>query len=1131
MNKFRLGLSALLLCSGSLTARAQERLNFQVQQAHSAQITRIALDPMHRFVISGDISGNLKFWDYKTGVQVKSIRIGGDISDIQIDPVAMKMVTCDYDLHRSLLWDLNDLTPELLPETGWAKHVLMRPHSHQLVWCQMGDKAGDGVIKFLDLTTRKVVDSCGNNLLAKIDALFDDYLLAFSADGHTLAASVSYTARENGKFEFKVGIALIDLLQKKLIGFLKATGPDCRAASFSANGKMLIVVGENDEINIWDTATQTIQRTVRSKTGRYAYAAFLDNNQIFAVLERRGDRLPENQKYVLECWEPAFKKLVARFPANLDAYMTEGMSLASDGHTQVVYPDTSNNLRVIDAGSGTHLRAMGLPFQPVLKADFDAHTGDFIVAKENGIAIWNSKSQTFHSPVYFGGHATAVTLNQANTKALAFTGQPVKLIDIRRNSVTPLFKPKSNGGFLNFDLTGAASTCISPDGNYIVLGNHQGQAMLSKSPFAKLDEIFGDFDMGDKQNLVNPMNQLAISPNNRYVVFAGSLGPKIKIFDRVLKKLTVIESRYRVSSVTMSKDNRLLAFLKADGIIHLCRLGDAPAEIDTIRTPFGEIENLLKFSDNGNEIALASFSGEVMTWDWRQHRMTNDWNIGSPVKSCQYIHHDSLLVAGDGNASFKVFANYTHEQLLTVSFFNDRDWIAYSPEGFFDGTENAWELFPAGMPGKPWEMIYPEQLFNVFYQPGIIQDILDHNQTIRAILNERKDKRTNANLAHYIQTKIPQVTMLSQVTDPTDRSVVHVKFQVNSTGSGMRDLKVFHNQMLVYEKSGKLQPTNGIFTADVPIQLLQGDNTISAYCFNDDNIRSREIRTEVKSDHGLPVKGDLHILSIGITAYQQAQLKLKYAAADAQLFSTTISENLLKTGNYRRSYIHHVPDAEATKAKLITQFRQLGTGLARLKANDVLFIFYSGHGFASGDNFYLVPQDASISADGRSINNLLSDTELSDLLKNIDCKEIVLVIDACQSGQAIGKATDQLGPFNAKGLAQLAYEKGMYVIAASQSQQSAIEVDTLAHGLLTYTMSIKGLKQSQADNAPKDKKIDIIEWLNYTAQEVPKTYLAAKQQKVQQKKIVPGKMNYQNPKVYFRREKNYDLLIVKNNIK
>ena len=75
-----------------------------------------------------------------------------------------------------------------------------------------------------------------------------------------------------------------------------------------------------------------------------------------------------------------------------------------------------------------------------------------------------------------------------------------------------------------------------------------------------------------------------------------------------------------------------------------------------------------------------------------------------------------------------------------------------------------------------------------------------------------------------------------------------------------------------------------------------------------------------------------------------------------------------------------------------------------------------------------------------------------------------------------------------RGLGQLAYDKGMRVLAASKARESAYEQDKIGHGLLTYALVTKGLGEGEADWQPKDKRITMSEWLSYAEQEVPKLF-------------------------------------------
>ncbi len=97
------------------------------------------------------------------------------------------------------------------------------------------------------------------------------------------------------------------------------------------------------------------------------------------------------------------------------------------------------------------------------------------------------------------------------------------------------------------------------------------------------------------------------------------------------------------------------------------------------------------------------------------------------------------------------------------------------------------------------------------------------------------------------------------------------------------------------------------------------------------------------------------------------------------------------------------------------------------------------------------------------------------------------MIDACHSGQALNADDPRRGPMNSTGLAQLAYEKGMYILAASQDLEVAYESAALGHSYLTYALIEEALKTKMSDaDANKDDQVDLREWFDYAAREVPK---------------------------------------------
>jgi uncharacterized caspase-like protein len=126
---------------------------------------------------------------------------------------------------------------------------------------------------------------------------------------------------------------------------------------------------------------------------------------------------------------------------------------------------------------------------------------------------------------------------------------------------------------------------------------------------------------------------------------------------------------------------------------------------------------------------------------------------------------------------------------------------------------------------------------------------------------------------------------------------------------------------------------------------------------------------------------------------------------------------------------------------------------------------------------------------------------------------------------------------NSKGLAQLAYEKGMYILTAAQSFQAAQEAAQVGHGLLTYALVEEGLKQAMADDEPKDGAVLAREWFDYAERRVP----AIQVEKIKQARDIGLNISFvegeergldlnkrvaQRPRVFYRRELEAQPLVV-----
>ncbi len=398
------------------------------------------------------------------------------------------------------------------------------------------------------------------------------------------------------------------------------------------------------------------------------------------------------------------------------------------------------------------------------------------------------------------------------------------------------------------------------------------------------------------------------------------------------------------------------------------------------------------------------------------------------------------------------------------------------------------------------------------------------------------------------------VTLRLEVEDSTEPAAR----PEHPRGSGARDVRLFRNGALVKTWRGdafalggkdgcKQIPARGAkqprrVQCEVTLPVVAGSNEFTAYAFNDANVKSGDANLAVTGAESLRRGATLHILAVGVDKHQDSRFDLHFAVADARGFVSEVKRQQEALAHFARIDTTLISDEDATKRNIVTALGEL-SGSAQ--PEDTVMIYFAGHGTAQHNRFYLIPHDTGLvknRPDGgeapieKVLRNSISDRELERAFERVDAGQIVLVIDACHSGQALDAEEKRRGPMNSKGLAQLAYEKGIYVLTASQSFQAALEVSKLGHGLLTYALVEEGLKQAAADAEPRDHRILLSEWLDYATRRVPQMQV----QEVQAARdagtvleFAEGSASHptelrlsQSPRVFYRRDWDHSPLIM-----
>jgi uncharacterized caspase-like protein len=615
------------------------------------------------------------------------------------------------------------------------------------------------------------------------------------------------------------------------------------------------------------------------------------------------------------------------------------------------------------------------------------------------------------------------------------------------------------------------AAALSPDGRFALTGSSDKLARLWDAATGKELRRF--------EGHSSRVNSVAFSPDGR-LALTGSEDNTARLWDVTTGKLQQVSTAnsFQVFSVAFSPDGRS-AFAGS----YVGSLWDAATGKEAQRLPRGSgAFASAAFSPLGHAMLTGGGDGVARLWDLE---------TGGEVRKFERHSREVVSVALSPDGRFALTGSYdgttrmwnveTGKELATLVAFRGGGWAVVAPDGrfdtdSFDGMPLHWMVDTDPMRALPLEILMRD-----YFTPRLLP---------RLMAGEKLPPLPGiGEIKNRVQ---PEVQIAGVRAQPNGRAAVTVRAaSVTERGqaSGLRDLRVFRDGHLVGWKDGSLESAEFTF-GDIQLRTSDREAVFTAYAFSDAGIKSET--SEPVSFRYAPtasVRPRAYLVQIGINHYRASGCELQFAVNDADKLSEALKTRLAARGL-------DVVATELTSTARVAgaDKRAIRETLAKVarsaRPDDSVFLSFAGHGYTeTGGQFFIFPSDVEGSCehpDSRITARAISADELAEWLRPVDAGEITFILDSCYSAKSVEANDFKPGPMGNRGLGQLAYDKRMRILAASQADQRAQEFASLGNGLLTYVLTEMGLAKGQADWKPVDGRITTGEWLAFAADQTPK---------------------------------------------
>ncbi len=1036
---------------------------------HTGGLFAAVLSPRGDLMLTAGGDYAARLWDVASGREVRVLPLKSYASSAAFSPDGKRALVGCNDAGILYLWDV---------ESGRVLREMKHPYGiKSIAFSADGRQAlsgcEDGKVRLWNLESGEQMRVMETDPAKSTTALSTTRAVAWSADGQRAIGAavdgriIGYDI-ETGKLLTSRKIEFDPLALRRDGKFLVGSVPDnvliwdvdaaretarfdapdfiCTAGALSPDGKMVATGSDMGDLRVWEVATKRLVASWRGHKDSVFGLSFSNDNA--SLVSAGFDKIA--QMWSIADLSNAARRSVRAFRGY--SLLIKKLLISPDGRSMLARTDSysptddgTNILQLSDIATGRRLRRWQVPGTP------------------NAVA-WSRDSRRVLVSAGDLDHASRLWLFDTTSD------QPVR----------------EYKGFTH----GIHALAFSPDGRQFLGG---GDDMILH--LWNLDAALPIANMeGAGKNIVNVMwsndGQRAISLDDGGMARVWDIAARRPVKQWSFAKPDAQGYLSTLGQTIFSADGRfLLSSAETEPFIYEGQERSRPV------LRLYDVENGIFVRELGKRNYAFEFSGDNK-WVFNQApqgRITQVWDVqsGREVTGSDAAKKLSFIVQNNGSIALRELQS--GKTLLTYLAMENGDWMAFTPDGLFDGSPGGIERVTFEQNGKTYAL---EQFAERFYCPGLVRQIMQGAEGDNAGA-ATPEASAGALLA---QGAPPVVKITSPQTGAAPGAQIEVTVQATAQNNGgIKAIRLYQNGRLV-GGPGQLRgivveaaavpaaPINGALTQKFSVLLAPGENALRAVAYSQTDLESKsdEVRISFASATQKPA---LHVVAIGINAYRDATMNLTYARPDAeslvQFFKDAKNTTLFSSSNVT-ALMDEAATGEAIK-------KALADVAAQAKPEDVVFLYMAGHGETAapdeaGDddpnapqNFYFLPYEMRQMVMKKRVREFgLSGAEINALISKIPARKVVLVYDACKSGAAVDNATRGAGD-EQQALAQLARAQGIFVLTASTAQQYAGEVKALGHGILTYAL-LEGLGGKAAGS---DSLVKVNGLFAYTDDRVP----------------------------------------------